>query len=97
MWNKLHKAATKSKFRVKRSVSRKLQRKISRQKEAVMRWLRQTNAVTFVLDEVSDFDEEWCDECFVRNCKALPRERERVSEREREIGETCVKEELRWG
>jgi hypothetical protein len=74
MWNKLHKAATKSKFRVKRSVSRKLQRKISRQKEAVMRWLRQTNAVTFVLDEVSDFDEEWCDECFVRNCKAHMRD-----------------------
>jgi hypothetical protein len=59
---------------VKKPVSRKLRRKISRQKEAVRRWLRKTNAVTVVLDEVSDFDKEWCDECFVRNCAAHMRD-----------------------
>jgi hypothetical protein len=56
-WNKLYKVPTKFKFGVKKPISRKLQKNkktpIGGNQEMVV----------VVIDEVSDYDEEWCDEC----------------------------------
>jgi hypothetical protein len=61
-WNKLHRMVTKSKFGVKKPLPRKLRKKISRQQEAIRRWLSEKYVVRVVLDEVLDYDEEWCND-----------------------------------
>jgi hypothetical protein len=62
--------SNKSKPGERKPFPRKIRKKISRQKEAIRRWLTEKYATTDVLDEVSDYDEEWCDDCFERNCEA---------------------------
>jgi hypothetical protein len=53
---------TKSKFGVKKPLPRNLRKKISRQQEAIRRWLSEKYVVRVVLDEVLDYDEEWCND-----------------------------------
>jgi hypothetical protein len=73
-WNRHYKIATKSRYRPNKTFSGKLLRKIRCQTHAVRRLLYGTDVITVVLDEGSDYDEEWCDECFERNCEAHMRD-----------------------
>ncbi|KAK2368800.1 hypothetical protein QL285_081969 [Trifolium repens] len=65
-WNRLHRVVTKSKPGEKKPLPRKIRKKISHQKEAIWRWLTEKYATTVVLD----YEEEWCDDCFNKNCEA---------------------------
>jgi hypothetical protein len=74
-WNRHYKIATRSRPKPKKTFSGKLLRKIRRQTQAVEKLLYGPNVMIVVLDEGgSDYNEEWCDECFERNCEAYMRD-----------------------
>jgi hypothetical protein len=64
-WNRLHRVVTKTEFGIKKPLPRKLWKKISRQYEAIRRWLTKKYATRIELD----YEEEWCDGCFTKTCE----------------------------